>query len=308
MASSLKDKELLYEKKQMGSNIVNKVIRYNLEKQLLKRANVYNNSRPQLAILAFDYVGVQILLDGIYEVNELEIFTEWLKSNHPQVFDGLAIDIGANIGNHAIYFSDYWKKVYAFEPHPLVYKILSVNSGLVDNVKCFNFGISSSERSASFSVNKRNMGGGFVSTGTDMSGDGESISLKRLDDVISESNLESNEVKLIKIDVEGHEYDALLGCEKTIKNYKPLIIFEQHESDFNDNSTKSIDLIKSYGYSSFVCIEKSPKPPSFFPMFLQLFYSTAYRFIVGSSMKIVKVSNIKPGFYPFIVAVPDWMQ
>ncbi|MBI2135305.1 FkbM family methyltransferase [Candidatus Woesearchaeota archaeon] len=39
---------------------------------------------------------------------------------------------------------------------------------------------------------------------------------------------------IIKIDIEGAELDALLGCRKTIKKYSPYFMIEYNESNFKD--------------------------------------------------------------------------
>ena len=39
--------------------------------------------------------------------------------------------------------------------------------------------------------------------------------------------LQEENILLIKIDVEGHEINALKGAEKIIKSNKPVILFEQ---------------------------------------------------------------------------------
>ena len=54
-------------------------------------------------------------------------------------------------------------------------------------------------------------------------------------------------VRMIKLDIEGYEYDALKGAEMTIKQFKPLIVFESNPGNENQRD-KIFDLLKSYGY------------------------------------------------------------
>ena len=79
------------------------------------------------------------------------------------------------------------------------------------------------------------------------------------------------------------------------------------QSDFIENSTKSIDLIRSFNYSQFAYIQKLPSPPRFLPYVLKLFYSAIFRLINGSSRSVVMVDDFEPSFYPFIIAIPDWL-
>ena len=294
-------KNTLFTKKRKAWNVVHKIQRFCLENQLNKLSRQHLKHRRQLAVFSFEYVSAAIIIDGVYEIDELEVLFEWLKQvNSDEIFEGSAVDVGANIGNHSLYFSDYFNEVLSYEPQPLTFKLLNVNSQLVTNIRCFNFGLSSSEKKVPFVVDQKNMGGSHIVSEGDSRG--VDLWLKTLDSVRIKAD---PPVQLIKIDVEGHEYDVLLGAKEVIKKDQPIIIFEQHKSDFIGNSTKSVDLIKSYNYSNFACIEKSPAPPSSFPVFLQLFYSTVFRMIKGSSRAVVMVDEFQPKFYPFIIAIPD---
>ncbi|MEE2746342.1 MAG: FkbM family methyltransferase [Pseudomonadota bacterium] len=299
--SNSRDKTTLFIKRKASSNVIHKIQRFYLENKLNKLSRQHLEHHRQLVVFSFDYVSTAINIDGIYEIDELEVLFEWLKQlNSDEIFEGSALDVGANIGNHSLYFSDYFNEVLSYEPQPLTFKLLSLNSQLTTNIRCFNFGLSSSEKKSPFVVDQKNMGGShIVAEGYSC---GVNICLKTLDSVTIKAD---SPVKLIKIDVEGHEYDVLLGAKEVIKKNQPIIIFEQHKSDFIGNSTKSIDLIKSYNYSNFACVEKSPSPPSAFPVFLQLLYSTVFRLIKGSSRAVVMVDEFQPKFYPFIIAIPD---
>jgi hypothetical protein len=62
-------------------------------------------------------------------------------------------------------------------------------------------------------------------------------------------------VNLIKLDVEGAEYNVLLGSEKTLKNKKPTIIFEfgLGASDHYDVTPESFfDYLSSCGYGIYL--------------------------------------------------------
>lgn len=299
------DNTLLFRKSTPRSEIVRKTLRHFLEKNINRLIQSHSAQRRQLAVFSFDYLTTQIILDGLYEVDELEIFSQWLQSfDDAEIFNGLALDVGANIGNHSLFFSDYYNAVHAFEPHPLTYKLLSINSELASNVKCFNFGISSAERSASIVVDNKNMSGARV-----VGGSAElavPIELKTIDSVMETTG--GQPVRLIKIDVEGHECEALRGAEATIRRDQPIMIFEQHASDFVGGSTKTIDLIRSYGYEKFACIERTPAPPSFLPDYLQRLFSVVARLVVGSSRQIVIMKMFEPRFHPFVVAIPGWLD
>lgn len=284
--------------------IISKVLRYLLESEILRRSETHAFTRRQLAIFAYDYISTQIILDGLYESEELELLTQWLTSfSSNNIFNGIAVDVGANIGNHSLYFSDFFSEVLAFEPHPLTFKLLSINSELADNVKCFNFGLSCSDGQATINVDSRNMSGACVArSGNSMS---PQIQLKTLDSILTETI--GKPVRLIKIDVEGHESEVLAGAEATIRRHQPVIIFEQHVSDFSGGSSCAIDLIRSYGYENFACMEMFPQMPAKLPRALWPIYAIIARSLVGASRRVIGLSKFTPKFYPFIVAIPGWL-
>ena len=63
-------------------------------------------------------VSNDILIDGFYEGKELKILCEWLKKKKKL---NLVIDVGAYLGNHAVFFSKYFKNVISFEPNSFSY-------------------------------------------------------------------------------------------------------------------------------------------------------------------------------------------
>jgi FkbM family methyltransferase len=301
----MKKIKTLIESKSSNGNITNKIRRYFVERELGRLANIHIVKNKQIAVFAFDYIGNLINIDGVYEIDDLKIFIKWLESlNSKEIFQGFVLDIGANIGNHSLFFSDYFTGIFSYEPNPLIYKLLLFNANLVNNVKCFNIGISSSESNSFLKFNKTNVGGGRIEQIINNNSNEfqHTVNLNTIDNLIEIENIS---IKLIKIDVEGHEFEALMGAEKTIKNNKPIIIFEQHISEFNEGTTKVIELLKSYGYKYFAQIEKSPKPPEILPNFLKLIYSSIIRLLIGQSIKINLVEKFNPDFYPFIIAIPD---
>ena len=300
---SIKNK-ILYKHKNQGNEVLWKIKRYFLEKLLLKLNSKNLKNNKQIVLIAFDYVSTSITLDGIYEKDELKIFIEWIKDlKLNNIFEGTVLDIGANIGNHSLFFSDYFRDIHSYEPNPIAFEVLKINSKLVTNIQCYNFGLSSLNKESSIIINENNIGGSkidknLLSTGID-------ITLKKLDDI---NNNNFNKINLIKIDVEGHELDVLIGAKNTIKQHSPIIIFEQHEIDFCNENNKVIDLIRSYGYKKFACIDKHPSPPSNIPESFKLIYSLIYRLLFGSKKEIILKSKFEKKFYPFIIAIPEWVQ
>jgi len=97
-------------------------------------------NEPQVCLFAFDGIANTINVKGIYERELLDTVFGWLQAN--ALIQGVALDIGANIGNHSLYFSKWYDGVFSFEPNAKTFKLLEMNASLVDNIKSFNFGMS----------------------------------------------------------------------------------------------------------------------------------------------------------------------
>ena len=68
---------------------------------------------------------------------------------------------------------------------------------------------------------------------------GNIVEIRRLDDYIR------TPVRLIKIDVEGAEYDVLLGARQTLQASKPTLLIEIQTT----NQEKVFSLLEGLGYS-----------------------------------------------------------
>lgn len=268
-----------------------------LRKMLYSASAKHLMTKPQPVVYAFDYISNEIAIDGIYEIDDLNTLFEWLTRNDSQLFDGECIDAGANIGNHSLYFSRFFSRVFSFEPNPRTFKILSINADSVKNIQCFDFGLSKSTYLAKLHCINSNMGGSRVVDPEDSIESGYSVPIKvtTLDSCIEFFR----NVKLIKYDVEGLEHDAILGSKKVIETFNPIVLFEQHREDFINGENKVIDLMKSFGYKKFAVIKKSSS------LFKIPFIGFVVRIFRGNSRIVVLENEFKPDFYPFIIAIPD---
>jgi FkbM family methyltransferase len=152
----------------------------------------------------------------------------------------VALDIGANIGTHTIYLSDYFGKVHAFEPQTSVYKLLDSNIKLnkCTNIHAHNFGLGSSNTFTymeKYDLTKPNNQGAIGIDKTGLSG-GEKIKVLVLDE------LGITNIGFIKIDVEGAELGVLMGGKRIIENNKPVVIFESGigASDYYGTSPENV--------------------------------------------------------------------
>jgi FkbM family methyltransferase len=158
------------------------------------------------------------------------------------------IDLGANIGTHSIIYSNYTSGfVYSFEPQKVVFDILTQNIILNNckNVIAYNFGGSNTNNTfyMNSSYETKDNHGAFRIDNTLNEKTGLKIECK----IIDELNIEN--VGYIKIDVEGHEYEALLGMKNIINNCNPIILIEIHNDCITKNET--LNLLHYFGYNKY---------------------------------------------------------
>lgn len=125
----------------------------------------------------------------------------------------VVIDLGANEGVFSILLAKLYPEiqVYAYEPVPRTFVQLQENLSLnqVDNVFPFNMGVDAAVCSKEIIVS-RDHSGGSTSWCTFNPQDHLKVNAGM---VTLDSILKNHErVKLLKIDIEGAEYDALYNC------------------------------------------------------------------------------------------------
>lgn len=143
--------------------------------------------------------------------------------------DDVVADIGANIGLTAILFSSLARKVYAFEPSPSTYNILTENllRAGATNVEAINIGLGNTTESLTITFAGNNRSGGYVSnkmrpkTGYVT----EDIRLDTLDSYFANSEVSPN---FLKIDVEGFEPQVINGAGLFLKKMKPIVVLEMN--------------------------------------------------------------------------------
>jgi FkbM family methyltransferase len=166
--------------------------------------------------------------------------------------ESVVFDLGANIGNHSIYWSKVTdgagvKRVYAFEPVDLTFSILRKNieiNGLGNKVILNRVGLGKKEGSAElYNVyDYSNIGATALRA---VNGEEEgTFKIITLDSYIKSTDFRDNRIDMIKIDVEGFEEDVLLGARKTLEKYSPIIYIEAWPHNFG----KIDRLLNSLGY------------------------------------------------------------
>ena len=187
-----------------------------------------------MKIYNFDYYGTTIHMNLPYEndyimkciIKNKTFYENIILDNISYFLDDnreCCVDIGANIGNHSIYFSKIlkYKNVHSFEPQIDIYKILLDNiklNSLETKIIPYKAGLYSKKCKCSIDHKISDNCGG-VKFKEDNNGNFEFHTL-------DEYNLRN--VSLLKIDVEGLGYEVLKGCDNFFKYNKPVIWLEMN--------------------------------------------------------------------------------
>lgn len=179
----------------------------------------------KITVFKNDHIGRKIELNGLYEKENLSLLNALIK----KLNDPVVLDIGANIGNHALAFSTVAKVVYAFEPLPEVFDLLKINvaQNKINNIQINNFALSdNAEEATIFMVQEGNVG---ASSFDKREQNVKPVTVKKQigDDFIATNKI--NRVDFIKIDVEAHEVYVLRGLMSTLQQYKPIITMEWND-------------------------------------------------------------------------------
>lgn len=156
---------------------------------------------------------------------------------------GTVIDIGANIGDTAIPFSDRVGPkgyVLAIEPHPVAYECLRRNASLFakTTISVVNAAVGDTAGKMSLSE-EENTGASFLSSKPG------NVDVRTIDSFVM------RECDFIKIDVEGYELRVLKGAEQTIARFHPKMLIELNEGALNRQGTNQLEVcawLQAHGY------------------------------------------------------------
>lgn len=163
-----------------------------------------------------------------------------------------AIDLGANLGTHAIYLSRLTGEgqVFAFEPQSLTFSMLQSNlvANSCRNVVAYKFAASDRDFDI-ISMDPIFYGHGDVNNGrlrvSPVGGVGDKTITRTLD------SLDLPRVDFMKIDIQGSEVRALKGATRILTEDRPHIfieIEERHLRSLGTSSKELIELILAHNY------------------------------------------------------------
>ena len=164
---------------------------------------------------------------------------------------GCFVDIGAHIGSIS-------SEVLRTTPSASIYAIEAMPDKAVNlqqkfpKIHVFNYAVGNDQGTVPFYVNKNRSGYSSMIPPNDDSKDKWSkiqVQIKKLDQIILHIS-----VDVIKIDVEGAEYEVILGSNKIIKNYRPLIMFESGPFLNNPEMNNKIGIFNFFKDNNYILL------------------------------------------------------
>jgi len=211
---------------------------------------VYNIKGYKFELHIFSFIDRMLIEKEQYEDDIFDFIKSHLKEG------GIFLDIGANFGLFSIQAASLSNvNVFSFEPSKR--ELLRLNHNILINKLCnitvFPFALSNENSIAQLNIHDDENQGMNSLLNSFESNIKENVKCYPLDNLLS--NDIAKEVKIIKIDVEGFEYNVLKGMSIFLDTYYGPIILEityslENIGLLNYNPDDIYDLLYAKGYTS----------------------------------------------------------
>jgi len=228
----------------------------------------HDNSSQALRVADTRYGSLTIIKNDTMISRALHLYGEWaqleVEGLAPFISQGgVAIDVGAFIGTHALAFSELVGssgKVLSFEPHSPIFAILkeNVRNSHFDNIQIHNFAIGAQStmlrvRSLGL-VDEANFGGFSLRDPIVAHDSAETIQVRTID------SMSLDRVDFIKADVEGMEIDVLHGARESVRRYRPIIFAECNSLS---NTVPLFEWSQEHNYLPFGLLSRAFNPQNY---------------------------------------------
>lgn len=193
--------------------------------------------------------------------NTEPIFNNYTEFFVDKVYDSLDIknknvvfDIGANVGLFTKFIKTQGaKKVYCFEPNPTAIKHLHNNFKDDDSVVLNDFAVSHKDGKIELNIDESNS---LISSVFTQTNNKLNIDCYSFDTLFKKFNL--NKIDLVKIDIEGGEFDIIDNLSEETFNKIDTFLIEYHDFYFTDGMEKVIKLINKLNINGYEVMDATP--------------------------------------------------
>lgn len=194
-------------------------------------------------------IGGKLYLGGSFEKEEIAIASRYIMSNSK------ILDIGANIGLHALNFSAFAKDgfVIACEPQPETFGTLVKNIAQngIKNIIPLNLAIDQTPKLSEFYVMRDDAYSSLIDTGRKEFREKIKVLCTTVDGLLGDIKID-----FVKIDVEGLELNVLQSMCGLIKHYHPVIFCEIYKGKIDSNNpADTISFLRDFSYQVYRVID-----------------------------------------------------
>jgi len=190
------------------------------------------------------------MLSGTYEPSVQRLIRDFVQPG------SCVIDVGANVGAISLALSKQIGnsgKLFSFEPGPELYEKLAKNfasNSQLSNHTLVKKGLGSQKAMLQWQYSTSDPGNASI-LWVDHDQPTIEVEVVTLDEATQELCID--QVDFIKIDVEGMEYDVILGGIKTITKCLPILLFETSLCDDEqvERTQKVVNLLADLNYTFF---------------------------------------------------------
>lgn len=205
-----------------------RLLRYKFIRHVLKRTHVVARTRYfglQFRALTQDRHGQRLSKYGTHEDHLTLALLDAAKTRE----GSLMLDIGANLGWYSCVFAKAIPalQVHAFEPDPVTYALLGENIALNDlgNIRPVQAAVSSTRGSAEFfQYQGGNRGMNSLLPMHAAQSTSVTVPTLVLDEYLAENGLGDVTIRVIKLDIEGYELEALRGAPAALQRCQCLLM------------------------------------------------------------------------------------
>jgi FkbM family methyltransferase len=194
--------------------------------------------------MCVDWTRYRSFVYGTWEPKVVRAVTEIVRPGMT------VIDIGAHVGFYSLFFAKCvgtGGRVFAFEPLPGNFALLQKNVRLnqLRNVHVRNQAVFSRTQQITITTSDDQPNPGNGSIHNEAGHEHYRVEAVSMDEFCEEQSLRPD---ILKMDVEGTEYDVLLGAKETINRCRPNLLIELHHFDGNLAANPVPKLLAAWRY------------------------------------------------------------